>query len=200
MSLSYTKPARLRCCSRRRQWRAPVPPDRGTADRDMKIATIEVIVVGIPFAGGGKSAESAWGEKNASSADSLLVKVTTEGGIVGWGEAFGFTAIPAVKAAIEEVIAPLCIGVSALSIGSLMLDIQKRLHIFGRSGAIMFGISAIDIALWDILGKATGQPVPDYWVVLQCPSWLVMQVSFATLSRGFSSRTSIELWPMASPM
>ena len=40
-----------------------------------------------------------------------------------------------------------------------MLDVQKRLHIFGRSGAIMFGISAIDIALWDILGKATGQPV-----------------------------------------
>jgi L-alanine-DL-glutamate epimerase-like enolase superfamily enzyme len=40
-----------------------------------------------------------------------------------------------------------------------MLDIQKRLHIFGRSGAIMFGISAIDIALWDILGKATDQPV-----------------------------------------
>jgi L-alanine-DL-glutamate epimerase-like enolase superfamily enzyme len=114
----------------------------------MKIAMIEVIVVGIPFAGGSKSAETAWGKKNTSRADSLLVKVTTEGGIIGWGEAFGFTAIPAVKAAIEEVIAPLCIGVSALN-----------LHIFGRSGAIMFGISAIDIALWDILGKATGQPV-----------------------------------------
>lgn len=125
----------------------------------MKIAMIEVIVVGIPFAGGSKSAESAWGKKNASRADSLLVKVATEGGIIGWGEAFGFTAIPAVKAAIEEVIAPLCIGCSALSIGSLMLDVQKRLHIFGRSGAIMFGISAIDIALWDILGKASGQPV-----------------------------------------
>jgi L-alanine-DL-glutamate epimerase-like enolase superfamily enzyme len=125
----------------------------------MKIAMIEVIVVGIPFAGGSKSAESAWGNKNARRADSLLVKVTTEGGIVGWGEAFGFTAIPAVKAAIEEVIAPLCIGVNALNIGSIMLDVQKRLHIYGRSGAIMFGISAIDIALWDILGKATGQPV-----------------------------------------
>src|SRR6266404_1488960 len=158
MSLPYTKPARLPR-SRRGQWRAPVPSDRGTAGRDMKIAMIQVIVVGIPFAGGGKSAESAWGKKNTSRADSLLVKVTTEGGITGWGEAFGFTAIPAVKAAIEEIIAPLCIGVSALNIGSLMLDIQKRLHIFGRSGAIMFGISAIDIALWDILGKATGQPV-----------------------------------------
>ena len=79
----------------------PVPPDQGTAGRDMKIAMIQVIVVSIPFAGGGKSAASAWGKKNASSADSLLVKVTTEGGIIGWGEAFGFTAIPAVKAAIE---------------------------------------------------------------------------------------------------
>jgi L-alanine-DL-glutamate epimerase-like enolase superfamily enzyme len=136
-----------------------VPLDQETADRDVKIAMIEVIAVSIPFAGGSKSAESAWGRKNAGNADSLLVKVTTEGGIVGWGEAFGFTAIPAVRAAIEQVIAPLCIGLSALNIGSLMLDVQKRLHIFGRSGAIMFGISAIDIALWDILGKATGQPL-----------------------------------------
>lgn len=136
-----------------------MPLDQETADRDVKIAMIEVIAVSIPFAGGSRSAESAWGGKNAGSADSLLVKVTTEGGIVGWGEAFGFTAIPAVRAAIEQVIAPLCIGLSALNIGSLMLDVQKRLHIFGRSGAIMFGISAIDTALWDILGKVTGQPV-----------------------------------------
>ena len=136
-----------------------MPPDHGAAGRDMVIAMIQVIVVSIPFAGGSKSAESAWGAKNASSTDSLLVKVTAESGIVGWGEAFGFTAIPAVKAAIEQVIAPLCVGRSALDIGSLMRDVQKRLHIFGRSGAIMFGISAIDIALWDILGKATGQPV-----------------------------------------
>src|SRR4030088_3700763 len=93
MSLPYTKPARVRC-SRRRQWRAPVPPDQGSAGRDMKIAMIQVIVVGIPFAGGGKSAESAWGKKNASRADSLLVKVTTEGGIIGWGEGFGLPPIP----------------------------------------------------------------------------------------------------------
>jgi L-alanine-DL-glutamate epimerase-like enolase superfamily enzyme len=129
------------------------------ADNQMKIAKIEAIVISIPFAGGGKSAETAWGKKNANTADSLLVKVTTSNGITGWGESFGFTAIPTVKAAIEQVLAPLCIGRSAASIGSLMLDVQKRLHIFGRSGAIMFAISAIDIALWDIFGKATGRPV-----------------------------------------
>src|SRR6266404_2349875 len=109
MSLYSTKSARL-LRSRRGQWRAPVPPDQGAAGRDLMIAMIQVVVVSIPFAGGSKSAESAWGAKNASSADSLLVKVTTESGIVGWGEAFGFTAIPAVKAAIEQVISPLCVG------------------------------------------------------------------------------------------
>jgi L-alanine-DL-glutamate epimerase-like enolase superfamily enzyme len=129
------------------------------ADSQMKIAKIEAVVISIPFAGGGKSAETAWGKKNANTADSLLVKVTTTNGITGWGESFGFTAIPAVKAAIEQVLAPLCIGRSAASIGPLMLDVQKRLHIFGRNGAIMFAISAIDIALWDILGKAAGLPV-----------------------------------------
>lgn len=40
-----------------------------------------------------------------------------------------------------------------------MLDVQRRLHIFGRDGVIMLAISAIDVALWDILGKAAGQPV-----------------------------------------
>jgi L-alanine-DL-glutamate epimerase-like enolase superfamily enzyme len=119
----------------------------------MKIAKIEAIVISIPFAGGGKSAETAWGKKNANTADSLLVKVTTSNGITGWGESFGFTAIPAVKAAIEQVLAPLCIGRSAASIGPLMLDVQKRLHIFGRNGAIMFAISAIDIALWTFWAK-----------------------------------------------
>jgi len=37
----------------------------------------------------------------------------------------------------------------------LMLDVQKKLHVFGRGGALAFGISALDIALWDIAGKAS---------------------------------------------
>jgi hypothetical protein len=38
--------------------------------------------------------------------------------------------------AIDELIAPLCIGRDATQIGSLMLDVQKKLHIFGRSGPL----------------------------------------------------------------
>ena len=40
-----------------------------------------------------------------------------------------------------------------------MLELQQKLHIFGRSGPIIFGLSGLDIALWDIAGKAAGQPV-----------------------------------------
>lgn len=125
----------------------------------MKIEHIEAIPLRIPFTVGGKSDVGAWGDKDLKTVDSLLLKVTTDSGEIGWGETFGFTAIPAVRAAIEQIIAPLCIGRDASHIGKLMLDLQKKLHIFGRSGAIMYGLSALDIALWDIAGKVVQQPL-----------------------------------------
>lgn len=125
----------------------------------MKIASVEAISLRIPFTVGGKSAAGAWGKGGLQAADSLLVKVTTDAGLVGWGESFGFTAIPAVKAALDTMIAPACIGMEAGHIEAIAEDLQRRFHIFGRSGAVMFGLSALDIALWDIAGKAAGVPV-----------------------------------------
>jgi L-alanine-DL-glutamate epimerase-like enolase superfamily enzyme len=40
-----------------------------------------------------------------------------------------------------------------------MLEVQKKLHVFGRGGALAYGMSAVDIALWDIAGKAANVPV-----------------------------------------
>lgn len=125
----------------------------------MKIQQIEAIPLRIPFTVGGKSDAGAWGGKDLKTVDSLLLKVTTDTGLVGWGESFGFTTVAVVKAAIDTVIAPLCIGRDPALIEKLMQELQRTLHIFGRSGAIMFGLSALDIALWDIVGKAAGQPV-----------------------------------------
>ena len=51
-------------------------------------------------------------------ADSLLVQVTTDQGLEGWGKAFGFRAVRLAKLAIEELIAPLCIGEDATQICS----------------------------------------------------------------------------------
>src|SRR5215472_7328274 len=126
----------------------------------MKIARIESVPLRIPFTAGGPPSAGAWGGGgDRQTADSLIVSVTTDTGVVGWGETFGFTAIPAVKAAIDTILAPECIGRDATQLGKLSLDLQKKFHIFGRSGAFIYGLSAIDIALWDIAGKMAGKPV-----------------------------------------
>jgi L-alanine-DL-glutamate epimerase-like enolase superfamily enzyme len=125
----------------------------------MIIANIETFPLRIPFKPATQAAASAWGDKGLPVADSLLVRVTTDDGLEGWGETFGFRAVPLAKLAIDEILAPLCIGRDATQIGPLMLDVQKKLHIFGRSGPLFYGISAVDIALWDIAGKAAGVPV-----------------------------------------
>jgi len=125
----------------------------------MKIAKIESIPLRIPYTTGGPSDAAVWGKAGLQTADSLIVSITTDNGIVGWGETFGFTAIPAVKVAIDSIIAPECIGRDATQGDKLSLDLQRKFQVFGRSGAFMVGLSAIDIALWDIAGKAVKQPV-----------------------------------------
>ena len=125
----------------------------------MKIAAIETMPLRIPFTAGGRSDDAVWGKRGLQTADSLVVKVTTDTGVPGWGETFGFTAVPAAKLVIDTVLAPEVIGRDATQIEKLMLDLQKKFHVFGRSGAFLYGLSAIDIALWDIAGKVTGKPV-----------------------------------------
>jgi len=125
----------------------------------MIIAKVETFPVRIPFKSGSKSDAAAWGDKDLPAADSLLVKVTTDQGLEGWGEAFGFRAVTSAKLAVDELIAPSCIGRDATRIAPLMLEIQKKLHVFGRAGPLYYGLSAVDIALWDIAGKAANAPV-----------------------------------------
>jgi galactonate dehydratase len=82
--------------------------------------------------------------------------VETDEGLTGLGETF-FGA-GAVEAHVHEVIAPRVIGRDPLEIDRLAMDLAG--YVGQRSaGAEMRGNSAIDIALWDVFGKATGQPV-----------------------------------------
>src|SRR6201986_3017118 len=105
----------------------------------MIITGIATMPLRIPFKAGTKSDASAWGDSNLPTADSLLVKVTTDQGLVGWGEAFGFRAVASAKLAIDQLIAPLCVGQDVTRIEPLMLAVQNKLHVFGRGGALAFG-------------------------------------------------------------
>lgn len=125
----------------------------------MKIAKVEAIPLRIPFKPSAKSAASALGPKGLNVVDSLLVRVTTDQGLEGWGESFGFTGVPVTQRAVDEVIAPLCVGQDATRIAALMRSVQTKLHVLGRGGPLTHAMSAVDIALWDIAGKAADAPL-----------------------------------------
>jgi L-alanine-DL-glutamate epimerase-like enolase superfamily enzyme len=115
------------------------------------IALIETFPLRIPFAAGPGKARPP--------VDSLLVKVTTEHGYEGWGEAFGFEATPVTRRAVEDLIAPHFAGQDPARIGPLARAAQERLQVFGRGGAVIHALSAVDTALWDIAGKTAGMPL-----------------------------------------
>ncbi|MFC5268922.1 hypothetical protein ACFPJ1_43015 [Kribbella qitaiheensis] len=125
----------------------------------MIIAEIKTFPLRIPFKPGPKSAASAWGPKGLHAVDTLLTRVTTDQGLEGWGESFGFSGVPVTRRAIDDVIAPLCVGQDPSRIVPLMLDVQKKLHVFGRGGPLTHAMSAVDIALWDIAGKVADAPL-----------------------------------------
>ena len=126
----------------------------------MKIAKAETVLVSVPFASGGLP-PWGWGGRPANTFDMLMVRLETVDGIVGWGEAFSRMSDVALKQVIDTRVLPLVIGRDARQIAKIKHDIEFNLHNFGRIGAIMYGISAIDIALWDIAGKAAGRRLVD---------------------------------------
>ena len=123
----------------------------------MKITNVEAIPLRYPFRHGGPP--SGWGGQAWTELTTLLVKVETDEGITGWGEAFGYNAIPATKTALETMVVPNVIGRDPLRISELMSELQLSLHLFGRYGVPIFAMSGLDIALWDIAGKAAGVPL-----------------------------------------
>ncbi len=86
----------------------------------------------------------------------LWLKVHTDEGIVGLGETFFMPR--AVEAYVHETLAPRLIGRDPRAIDRIAKDVVGYLG-FRSSGVEMRGNSALDIALWDILGKLTGQPI-----------------------------------------
>ena len=128
----------------------------------MKITKIETITIGLPFENPGPESSFAISDKNKLR--TLLIKIETDKGIIGWGEAFGYTSIETTKAALHSMIIPLLIGRTIESKNDIEIinkELHLKLHIFGRYGITMFALSGIDIALWDILGKAENKSIAE---------------------------------------
>ena len=83
-----------------------------------------------------------------------LVRIETNHGLVGWGEAFSYSCSRSVAAFIRQSIAPLLIGRDLPDPILFGEEAQHKLILQGRSGVAMFALSGIDIALWDLKAKA----------------------------------------------
>jgi D-galactarolactone cycloisomerase len=121
----------------------------------MKILSIETFILRVPL--GGKtfySSQAKFPERN-----SLLVRITTDNGLVGWGEGGQYGPAEPVAAVVRDVFAPLLIGMSAVAPVATSERLYAFSRDFGQKGTYVEAISAVDIALWDIWGKYLGQPV-----------------------------------------
>ena len=125
----------------------------------LKIERIETIPLKIPFERVGKP--TGWRGRAWTGLETLLVRVETSDGLVGWGDAFAYHCQPAVKAALDRMVAPVALGRDARDIAGLHHQLQKALHLFGRYGITIFAIGGLDIALWDLAGKRAGRPLVE---------------------------------------
>jgi L-rhamnonate dehydratase len=87
----------------------------------------------------------------------LIVEIFTDDGHVGIGNAA--LAPPITKQVIDLYLKPLLIGADPWNIEFLWQHMYRKTMAFGRKGIGMAAISAVDIALWDLLGKSAKQPV-----------------------------------------
>lgn len=89
-----------------------------------------------------------------------IVEISTDEGIVGIGEAMVRLAPGATKAIIDELLGPSIIGRNPLDIEGIWESMFGLMRYRGHSrGFFMEALSGVDIALWDIAGKAASQPV-----------------------------------------
>ena len=87
----------------------------------------------------------------------LICEIETDDGHIGIGNAA--LAPQLVKKTIDEYLKPLVIGEDPFDYAYIWEKMYRRTHAWGRRGLGMVAISAIDIAIWDILGKLTNKPV-----------------------------------------
>jgi L-rhamnonate dehydratase len=97
--------------------------------------------------------------------DDLLIRVETDEGITGYGEVD--TSPEVGKAVIDaEMSHGTCYGLREILVGRDPFDIEqiwelmyRKTNYYGRLGVVMHAMSGVDMALWDIMGKALGKPV-----------------------------------------
>ncbi len=127
------------------------------ASKDLKIVDIKAYPTSFPVP---KHAQVTLGIGTAIKRDAVVVKVTTAGGLVGWGESHHGRAHTAVAKLIETTLKRLVVGMDASDVVGVWAKIYKmQLGSHGMGAGCCLAMSGIDCALWDIRGQAAGMPI-----------------------------------------
>ena len=124
----------------------------------MIIKEIRVHLIRLPWAG------MPLGGRASGPRELVVVEVETSSGLVGLGYVMPLRGgIETIGTCLKELIVPRLIGKEATQIEGIWQDLWRATYTVGRMGITLVAMSAIDIALWDLLGKKAGLPLYKLW-------------------------------------
>ena len=118
----------------------------------MRVSGVRVTTCRIPL-----SSPIVMGEIRFDAREYLLVEVRTDEGVVGTG--YGMTRDAPLAAIVARTIAPRLIGKDPLLVEAIWTDLYDANLTLGQRGLAMRGLSAVDVALWDIKAQVAGLPL-----------------------------------------
>ena len=119
----------------------------------MKITSVATAVYSIPLTV--MLSDSTHG--SIPSFELLLVNVTTDEGVAGMGYSYTIRGMRAVKALVDDLMIEHLLGKDPFATERLWDDLWWATHFVGRGGVSAIGMAAVDVALWDLKGRAVGK-------------------------------------------
>jgi len=123
----------------------------------MRIAEVRAYATSVPLP---PDAQVTLGIGRAVKRDAVVVRVTTDDGLVGWGEAHHGRSPGAVAHHINTTLRQLVLGLEATDVVGVWARVYRfQLGSHGLGAATAIALSGLDMALWDLRGKAVGWPL-----------------------------------------
>jgi len=125
----------------------------------MKIEDVRVTLLQLPYV-----EQPAWSPGYTRDRDILVVEIETASGHVGLGyQLYLRDGFRTTKACLEELVVPKLLGRDASEVEAIWHELYASNVADGRGGAQVLAQSAVDVALWDIVGQAAGLPLHRLW-------------------------------------
>jgi len=126
---------------------------------DMRIANVKVTLLDLPYV-----EQPAFQAGYARNREILVVEIETTGGITGLGyQLYLGPGFKTTRACLEEIMIPHIVGRNASEVEAIWRELWRATLADGRGGAQLLALSAIDVALWDIVGQHAGLPLHRLW-------------------------------------